>query len=278
MKNLWNRYFAWREKEKRRYPNQQWLESWENTKAKGKARFVLPIIIWAFLLPVLPFLYDYYFNNPDQAIINLIVATIGGLWWWSEQEKLYQAAMKAKLDVNNSEVRILKNEHSVSFGKIQGYLEAFQIVNNKCNWNFNFKFDVLDKLESVEQTLYAHLNETSRDIYPGTLKLYSLAEPKVKLQASLARWLFYFLPENETDYHVDTDWHLVDADEMFILSDERNRQEIVAKFVELILQATQPIAVHNVKFRPVNFYGLFWDDFAIEGQEQIFFLHLGVSD
>ncbi len=100
MKNLWNRYLAWRENEKRRYPNQQWLESWERTKAKGKARFVLPFVIWAFLVPVLPLLFDYYFNNAVQAIIYLILATIGGLWWWSEQEKLYQASMKAKHDAN----------------------------------------------------------------------------------------------------------------------------------------------------------------------------------
>lgn len=171
----------------------------------------------------------------------------------------------------NSEVRILKNEHSVSLGKIQGYLEAFQIVNEKCNYTYTFKFDVLDKLESVEQTVYAYLNETSLGIYPGTLKLYSLAEPKVKLQASLAWWLFHFLPENYSDYY------LVDADEMFMLSAEESRQEIVAKFVELILQATQPIAVHKVELKALRSYGP-RSDFAIEGQEQIFFLHLSVSD
>ncbi len=108
MKNLWNRYLAWREKEKRRYPDQQWLESWERTKAKGKARFVLPFIEWVFLLLGFTYLSDYYFSGnlgslrgiAEQAIIYLIVATIGGLLWWSEQEKLYQASMKAKHDAN----------------------------------------------------------------------------------------------------------------------------------------------------------------------------------
>lgn len=108
MKNLWNRYLAWREKEKRRYPDQQWLESWERTKAKGKARFVLSSIVWVFLATGFIYLSDYRSGGnlgslrgiAVQAIIYLIVATIGGLFWWSEQEKLYQASMKAKHDAN----------------------------------------------------------------------------------------------------------------------------------------------------------------------------------
>ncbi len=106
MKNLWNRYLAWREKEKRRYPDQQWLESWERTKAKGKARFVLSFIVWVFLITGFTYLSDYYFSGnlgslAFSTIVVLIVATIAGLETWSGNEKLYQAAMKAKLDVNN---------------------------------------------------------------------------------------------------------------------------------------------------------------------------------
>lgn len=108
MKNLWNRYLAWREKEKRRYPDQQWLESWERTKAKGKARFVLSFITPVFLVIGFTYLSDYYFSGnlgslrgiALSTIVLLIVATIVGLEKWSGNEKLYQASMKAKHDAN----------------------------------------------------------------------------------------------------------------------------------------------------------------------------------
>lgn len=162
-------------------------------------------------------------------------------------------------------------QKDIALGRIRGYLEAFSLFNTKTNHSYSFEFDVLDKLESVEQSLHEHLTEVA-GVHSNSLQLNPITEEKAELQAALVRWLFSFLPETDTHYY------LVDARQSFTLWHEEWRQQSVVELVELILKVAQPTTAYKVDFHPVRWYEAAWEDLALVSQQQVFLLHLGVSD
>ena len=165
----------------------------------------------------------------------------------------------------------LTGQNYILLGKVQGFLEAFALFNSKTNHGCFFEFDVTNKLQSVEQTIHEYYGGFV-GIEPNTLKLTTVADVKEELQSLLSRWLFNFLPENDLNYY------LVDARQSFALSDEERRKQSVKELVELIFQVSQPLSIYKVEFNPVKWYDAYWEDFALENQDHIFILHLGLSD
>ena len=160
-------------------------------------------------------------------------------------------------------------QNAFTIGRIQGYLEAFALFNSKTNHGYSFGYDGLGKSESVEKTLYEHFVEFV-GVQPDSLRLHLIVEIETELQAALAGWLFSFLPGNNV--------HLIDAHRDFSLFHEAWRHGSVKDLTELILEVAQPVAAYKVDFQPVRWYEAAWHDVALEGKEQVFLLHLGVSD
>lgn len=155
----------------------------------------------------------------------------------------------------------MKNEYEIKIGKIQGFLKALSLFNTTPDHNYVFEIDILDKAESVEQTLHKHLTEIS-GVLPNSLKLTLLAKVETELQESLSRWIY----------------HLADTKQHFTLWNQEWRRKEIAELVKVILDVARPKSAYKVEFHPAKWYECSWEDFALEGQDQVFFLHFGVSD
>ena len=162
-------------------------------------------------------------------------------------------------------------QNAFTIGRIQGYLEAFARFNSKTNHGYSFGLEVLEKSESVEKTLYEHLDD-SAGVQPDSLRLRLIVDIETELQTALAGWLFSFLSESDPHYH------LTDAHQDFSLFLEPYRRKDVKAFTKLISEVARPIAAYKVDSQPVQWYEAAWEDVALEGEEQVFLLHLGVSD
>jgi hypothetical protein len=169
------------------------------------------------------------------------------------------------------------NQHALSLEEIQNYLRLFENINHKTNYSCLFEFVGLEKPESVEATLQKYYEEMA-DIAPDSLALDRVADAKAALQTALVPWLFNFLIKGDQYVLPEEYRELIDVDEDVRYWNRFMPPGTVLGLVESMLRVAQPTATYKVNIQPMRLYELVWEDFALEGEDQVFLLHLGFCD
>jgi hypothetical protein len=145
---------------------------------------------------------------------------------------------------------------SVAYGEIRGTLSAFAqlIFESVPDISYSFDFDCLEKKGTAQATI-----EACTAGWADAVILLPLAEWKEVFLTTFKEWLSDKLPFPQW---YDRRWF------------DRDIEELITK----IEQVVQPTAVWQVNLKTKGFYELDWEDFALENEHAVFFLHLGFSD
>jgi hypothetical protein len=152
------------------------------------------------------------------------------------------------------------DQTTICISELRGLFEAFAWFNEKVNHGYTYSIAVLPRAITVHDALVLYLAEQASEV-----TLSALPRWREEIGFALQRWLFAFDD-------------LVRPGVCCNLTDSGNRQRLVQEVLEKLSAATQARAVWRVQIKPTGFYECAWDDFAFEGDHQLYFLHLGVSD
>jgi hypothetical protein len=119
---------------------------------------------------------------------------------------------------------------------------------------YTFDFAYVEKQKTVQATLEAY---TAR--WADAITLVPVVAWEKALQSTLESWLFDCLRLPEW---CEQSW----------------RANLVGDLLKKIEQLVQPTTVWRVTVTPKGFYELHWEDFALESERAVFYLHLGFSD
>lgn len=167
-----------------------------------------------------------------------------------------------------------------AISRLNGILEAFSYVNGKTNHCYSFEITILEKNNSIEATVEKYITK----IYPDALISF---EPLDNLQSELTQvlenWLFSYQPQSDNHGNIlhgcgSPFAYLKDIDESFSMSDNDFRKDFIKNFIQSLNDATRINNAFKVQIDTDEWYECAWDDFALEGENAILFLHLGVSD
>lgn len=164
-------------------------------------------------------------------------------------------------------------------GRLSGILEAFAMINTKCNHTYSFEIVNLH-VASASQFAF---QQYFLDIYPEAQIRFE-ASPLVDstVYDSLKKWLFSYQKVAEIDEQMISSGsdlcYLDDPYQAFILSDIETQQSFIENFVEALSSLLMIQKVYQVHVKTDSWYECAWDDFIFEGQDGSVFLHLGVSD
>lgn len=152
-----------------------------------------------------------------------------------------------------AQAALLSGADAITYGHISGLLDLLATLNTISDYVFYFHFTVVAKTASLSKALHSFYGDEAASITPTLLQ-----EPEKQLRSTLEEWLFINCsnvlrrPDNQSHYY--------DA------------------LLRMIYQVAKPRRVWQVDIVPTTWYAAAWDDFAFEGRDRVFMLHLGVSD
>jgi hypothetical protein len=145
---------------------------------------------------------------------------------------------------------------SVAYGEIRGTLSAFALLtfDSVPDISYTFDFEYLEKVKTAQATIESYAAD-----WADTVTLLPLAAWKQVFLTTFKNWLFNKLTFPQWYKSSWFDPHI---------------NELITKIEQLV----QPTAVWRVDISTKGFYELLWEDFALENEHAVFFLHLGFSD
>jgi hypothetical protein len=106
----------------------------------------------------------------------------------------------------------------------------------------------------------------------SSVRLSAVNDWREELRTALSGWLCAYLNDDEGI------GRLTDTPRRFGLSLPDEPPRLAERVIEKIVALLRPAAVWRVEITQTGFYELFWDDFALEADDRVLLLHLGVSD
>lgn len=160
---------------------------------------------------------------------------------------------------------IYAEPNKFTVARLDGFLDAFALINNKTNYSYTFTFESLKKMGDLNRTLENYFRGQASDIQAIQIEPWEQV-----VQDVLKQWLFEFQNQDED--------HLEDSKLSFSLSHEAFRQTMLHTFTQQISSTFNLVAVWRVEITPIVFYECSWVDIVFEETERITLLHFGVSD
>lgn len=164
-------------------------------------------------------------------------------------------------------------------GRLSGILDAFALINTKCNHGYSFEITHL-KTNCESQRAF---QDYFLEIYPDAQMTFEeLTVTDLKVRDALRTWLFSYQKADDVDESLigtgSPDCYLEDQYQAFVLTERDAQQSFVDDFLAKLNALLVTQKVYQVHVCTHSWYECAWDDFILEGQEGSVFLHLAVSD
>lgn len=218
----------------------------------------MPWYQFVLLIFILLIAVAYYMRRAVREIDEKLDAVLGELGIDPKRQVQFWMLLKglssdpkASLEVTN---------RLTTIGQIQGFLQAFAIVNGKVNHGYYFTFEHLVGYRTIEE-----FQDSYKDDPHFTVQLLTDWQPE--LCTTLLRWLLEFL--NSSD---DV---LTDKKHAFSISGDMGRQEITDEFLAKITSLGEPDAVWKIDW---SYWECYAEGFIFSINGELYRLALSWSD
>ena len=148
----------------------------------------------------------------------------------------------------------------LALGELRGLISAFEWVNTKCDNSYTFEVEELPPAVDVPAALALHFGE-----YLVKVIVTQVDDWQEALRGAFRRWLFQYVNQ-------------LRPAALFALADPEFQEKMVQIILGRLGLGLQPEVVWRVNAQLCGHYECNLEDYAIEGSNGRYLLHLGVSD
>jgi hypothetical protein len=150
----------------------------------------------------------------------------------------------------------------LALGRLEGLLRAYSQVNeHSSDISYDFLPTLVRPAGLLADQVSTHFLE---DYHPVSLE--KVLDWEATRRDVLTRWMFDSLSSLRTGVL------------RLAVLDESRRGDLVNALVLAIEEVIQPRAVWRIQVSVDGFYALSWDDFVLEADDRLLFLHFSFSD
>ncbi|KRU22425.1 MAG: hypothetical protein L0G41_03020 [Psychrobacter sp.] len=165
------------------------------------------------------------------------------------------------------------NNYDYKIGKLNGILEAFQWVNSKTNYGYDFTIEILSGNDDLKKLATDHL----KHLYPNaTVHSKPIENWRDEFSKKLQEWLFEYIQIDIDPLNSHNKLQHINSG--FTLFDIKSREHFINNFCDDLEDALGVVEVISVNIETDEWYEAYWHDFAFKGKNGAVFIHLGVSD
>jgi uncharacterized protein (TIGR02996 family) len=169
---------------------------------------------------------------------------------------------RAWWDLLTGRVALWDSPTLLALGRLEGLLRAYSQVNeHRSDISYDFDPTLIRPAGLLVDRVNHHFPECCHPV-----SLERIPDWQTTQRDVLTRWLF------------DSLRNLRPGPDRLAILDENRRSDLVTMVIRAIEELIQPRAVWRLQVTENRFYALAWDDFVLEADDRLLFLHFDFSD